>query len=43
MGSDRVRYTQRVIGADDAARSDVEDGTGDVHGGETTRVWEWVD
>ncbi len=39
MGCDRVRYTQRVIGAGDAASSDVDDGTGDVHGGETTRGW----
>ncbi len=43
MGCGRIRYTQRVIGAGDAASSDVDDETGDVHGGETTRVWERVD
>ncbi len=42
MGCGRVRYTQRVIGAGDAASSDVDDGTGDVHGGETMRVCERV-
>ncbi len=33
MGCGRVRHSQRVIGAGDAASSDVDGGTGDVHGG----------
>ncbi len=33
MGGGRVRRTQRVIGTGDAASSDVDGGTGDVHGG----------
>ncbi len=35
-GKCRIRYSQRDIGVGESASSDVDDGMGDVHNGETT-------